>query len=86
MMVLIIIFGGTLNTYFISSYSSANSSSPYPYLPLYKASIFPDAMFIPSLLFPFYSPGQLLSIIGQQSLMDSDGNAVYGTGLMSIFQ
>ena len=84
--ILNVIFGATINSYFWAQYLNPVTSfgepvskfKEYSYMS-YSPAIFPSWTFWISLLYPFYAPGQLLIIYGQKSLVES-ANGVTSAG------
>ncbi len=75
-----IVFGGALNNYFQYDSTSQNSSGETIYLFMFKNSnsLFPKEMYIPSILYPFYSQSIMLNIAARESLIRfaEDGSIV----------
>lgn len=62
-MILLIIFGGSLNDYFdaVNPIEQDANDKTIKYAPRFNPALFPPFLYFPSLLFPFYSNGQILS-------------------------
>ncbi len=73
-LILLLIFGSTLNQYFIVNGSTGE-------LLYNNYSIMPEGFYIPSLLFPYYAPTQMLQVQGQLLTVHFDVNPkdVYNT-------
>ena len=64
--ILNIIFGGPINNYM---WVSGNPTGKV-YMNKFEETLFPDFMFYPSMIYPFFSPGELLITFGGISLKD----------------
>lgn len=70
-----IIFGGTFNDFFKIVFVKENAIEGDKYFLNFESSLFPKSMYLPSVLFPYYSPNEMLNISGRYMSVNYENGA-----------